>query len=411
MARRLANWLRSYSEFTHNSEAPDVFNFWTGVSTIAGVLRRNVYQDEIKFKWYPNFYIIFVAPPGVVAKSTTINVGMRLLREIPGIVMGPSSMTWQGLTHALSESVSLVPTAYDPTGIVTEYTPMSAITCEVGELGTFFDARDDAMSSVLIDLWDGKDTPWERWLKTSENTKIENPWVNIIAATTPSWLRDNFGEGMIGGGLTSRVIFVYAESKKKLIPWISRVTDRQENEKLREDLVHDLEEMSALRGSFTITEEAYDWGSEWYRKLWEDPEEHLKGPRFEGYRARKQTHLVKLSMILSVAENDDLVITKDHFELADMLLTGVEHDMYKVFDSIGASTTSKHMNELVNFIKQRGRVTRQELWRHCIKFMGAKEFQEASESAIVAGYIGIKAQEGNHYYIFLGGDMSTLKED
>jgi len=109
LARVLSNWFTSYAEYTEISEAPVLFDFWTGVTTIAGALRRQTFIDEIKFKIFPNFYVFFVAPPGIATKSTTVGVGMRLLRQIEGVTMGPSSMTWQGLTRGLQNAQQLVP--------------------------------------------------------------------------------------------------------------------------------------------------------------------------------------------------------------------------------------------------------------------------------------------------------------
>src|SRR3990172_8994626 len=97
MARNVSDWLQGYIEYTANLEAPDKFHFWTGVATIAGALQGKCWVDMGKWKWKPNFYIIFVAPPGIIGKSTTADVGIGLLREIEGIHFGPMSATWQAL--------------------------------------------------------------------------------------------------------------------------------------------------------------------------------------------------------------------------------------------------------------------------------------------------------------------------
>ena len=103
------NWLEAYYHYTSQSESPDLFHFWTAVSTIAGALRRQVWIDERFFHWTPNFYIIMVGPAGVVSKSTSARIGMKLLSQVEGITFGPKSMTWQGLTVALSEAQRMVP--------------------------------------------------------------------------------------------------------------------------------------------------------------------------------------------------------------------------------------------------------------------------------------------------------------
>src|SRR5437870_3638323 len=172
MTRVLTNWLHAYAEYTDISEAPIAFNFWAGVSTIAGALRRQVFIDQIKFKWIPCFYIIFVSKPGIVTKSTTIDVGMDLLKQVDGVVVGPSSMTWQGLAKGFQEASQLIPMNDSTNLLEREYISMSAITIGIRELGTFLNMRDPELIPVMIELWDGSSV-FERWLKSSENTRIE----------------------------------------------------------------------------------------------------------------------------------------------------------------------------------------------------------------------------------------------
>lgn len=411
MPRILKNWLRSYSELTAVSEAPDVFNFWTGVSTLAGVLRRNVYIEQIKFKWFPNFYIIFVAPPGVATKSSTANVGMKLLRDVEGVIMGPSSMTWQGLTSGLQKAQRLIPINDTGDPLTTQYSTQSAITCEVSELGTFLDPKDSNLTSVLIDLWDGKETPWERWLATKEDTKIENPWVNIIAGTTPSWLRENVPETMIGGGLASRVIFVYADKKKRTVAYLEDEIAIEDYRERESQLLNDLNQIAKLHGKFVLTKEAKDFGRDWYNDLWVKPEEHLTDEQFSGYRARKQTHVHKLAMILSVANSDELEIDRQTLEIAIKLMAGVEYDMHKVFESIGVNLTSKHVNTILSYLRTYEKMTRQELWRYCIKTMSPREFGEATDACVQAGYIHLQPNGSELFYnlLFAGKNTSNFK--
>lgn len=395
MTRRLHNWLSAYAEYTAASEAPEIFNFWTGVSTIAGALRRRVWIDQIKFKWTPNFYIIFVSPPGVATKSTTMSVGMNLLKQVTGVKMGPQSLTWQGLTKGLQEALQLVPLNDEGTFLDKSYLSMSAITCEINELGTMLDPRDDMLMSVLINLWDGVEGKWDRWLKSSENTSIENPWINVIGATTPTWLSNNFPDKMIGGGLTSRIVFVYADKKKYLIPYISELVDIPEHKKLEEDLIYDLTQIANMKGAFVLTPEAYIFGKQWYEQHWNYPEEHLRLDRMQGYNARKQTHVHKLAMILSAAEDDNLIIQKHHIETALNFASGVERDMHIVFSSIGMHQAARDAEIVMAYIRANKVVPHQRLWQECFKAMSRKEFQEAIDSLVHAGYIKIVNEQGN----------------
>ena len=104
--RHYSDWLKAYLEYTDTLEAPTSSHFWAGVGAIASVLQGKVWLDMSHFKWKPNFFIIFVAPPGIANKSTTIGIARNLLSEVEGTSFGPDSGTWQGITEAFKEAIT-----------------------------------------------------------------------------------------------------------------------------------------------------------------------------------------------------------------------------------------------------------------------------------------------------------------
>ncbi len=391
MARHFPHWLKAYVDHTRISEAPDSFHFWTGVATIAGALRRRVWIDELTHQWVPNFYIVLVGPPGVVTKSTTVGLGMRMLRKIKGITFGPEATTWQKLTMALQESAETI--KYHKAGVEVKK-EMSCITCEVSELGTFFRFDDDAFMSVLIDLWDGKEKPWSYSTIGRGETIIPNPWLNIIGCTTPAWLRQNFPEHMIGGGLTSRTIFVFADQKRRLVAYPSQETlptDFWDNE---QKLTEDLMQMATLVGEYELTKDARAWGKQWYAKHWEAVPLHMASERYGGYRARKQGHIHKLAMILAASQRSQLVIEQGDLEMAEQLLRTVEPDMIKVFESIGVVDEAKNVSELLAFVKTYGWIGVNELWFLCRNIMPKQVFTSSLRRAIEDGFLRVEPRNG-----------------
>lgn len=383
--RIFTNWLRSYVEYTGASEAPDIFHFWTGVSMIAGALRRRVWIEQRYFQWTPNFYIIFVAPPGVATKSTTVNLGLKLLRQVKGVKFGPDSVTWQRLLVSMQEAQELVPHG-------DKFLPMAPITCSISELGTFLKPDDSDMVDVMTDMWDGRVGVWTRELKTAAGTSIENPWLNVIGATTPSWLEHNFPLYLIGGGLTSRCIFVYAERKKKLVAYPSDIVDEAEFETFGAKLVHDLRIIAGLVGEYKLSDEAIKWGTQWYEEHWGGRSEHLSGDRFSGYMARKQTHIHKLAMVLAAAESNKLIIERSHLEASASIITGLEDDMIKVFQTIGAVDQSRQIKEIIALVKVARWISIGDLWRNCSTSMKKTDFKEALDGAREAGFIKVVSQ-------------------
>lgn len=394
MARKFANWLKAYMNYTRDSESPTSFHFWTGVSALAGALRRRVWLDMKKFQWTPNFYIILVGPPGVAAKSTSISMGMNLLGKVQGIKFGPESMTWQALAQDLASAIEYV--EYVRPDGVKDRTKMSCLTVLITELGTFLRLDDDQLMSFLIRMWEGQKDTFRHKTKSSGNVEVDNPWLNIIGATTPAWMKENFPESMIGGGLTSRVVFVYGDKKRSLIPYPDEVIPPAEYDAMQKDLISDLTEISRLAGPYQLSNFAREWGRAWYADH-NNPDlraSHLASDRFGGYLARKQTHLHKFAMILAAAKRNSLIIEEDDLKEADSIITDNEKDMIQVFESIGMVDQSRHVTEIVSIVRYSGFMTSKGLWARSMNHMSLKEFEEAVRAAIHGRLLEVDSLQG-----------------
>lgn len=389
-------------QYTADSESPSTFHFWTGVSTIAGALRRRVWIDMKKFQWTPNFYIILVGPAGVAAKSTSIGIGMKLLGKVPGIKWGPESMTWQKVAKNLSESTEFF--EYLNGAGEKARIAMSANTIQVGELGTLLKPSDDSLVSFLIRMWEGQLEPFRHDTLSGGNVVIDNPWLNLIAATTPNWMQDNFSESMIGGGLTSRIVFVYGDKKRGLVPYPDEVMPDAQYLDLERKLVEDLCAIAKLCGPYKLSPFARSWGRAWYtdHNNIDLRADHLASARFGGYIARKQTHLHKFAIVLAAAKRDTLVIEEDDLREAEAILTQTEHDMIKVFESIGQSEQKVHTEEIISVVKYCGSLTNKGLWSKVANFMTLKEFEEAVRAAVHSGRVKLETQPDNSVRIIPG---------
>jgi hypothetical protein len=376
--RKNANWIQAYLTYTENTEAPLHFHFWTAISTIAGALRRNVYFDQTYFKWFPNFYIIIVAAPGIVNKTTTIDIGMNLLRKVPGIYFGPESVTWQALVERMGQCISKV---QYPDGTEEEN---CAITIPIPEFGTFFNTEDHKLTDLLVSLWDGRTGKFERATRTQGSDSIINPWVNLIAGTTPSWISSNFPAYMVGGGFTSRCVFVYGEKKRQHIAY-PRDFKTPEFLALEDSLIEDLTKIAELRGEFTLTPEARAFGEAWYASIFENIAN--VEPALQGHWARKQTQVHKLAMVLSVSERDDLVIEKEHLEKAALLVQHLEKDIEKIFMHIGSTQDGSLNASILTYIQSKGRVPKHILFRNFMTKANHRQLEETLMTLVKSGSI------------------------
>lgn len=387
MQRNFRDWLEAFCDYAQYGEAPRRMYFWVGVSAIAGALRRRVWIDQAYFRWHPNFYIILVAPPGIVSKSTTANIAMRLLRRVPGIKFGPDVVTWQALVSAFAEATEM----FQVNG--SEYHAMSAITIESSEFGNLLNPADKEMVDLLVSLWDGKQGAFEKRTKMSGNDKVENPWINLVACTTPAWIAGNFPEYMIGGGFTSRCVFVYAHDKAKYVAYPG-LTVPSGIDQIEAALVQDLEYISLnLVGEYKLSADAVSWGEAWYEHHYRNRPENLDDERFGGYIARKQTHIHKLAMVLAASQRDDRLLLPADLETANRLVTDLEADMPLVFGKIGRSDTSVQMDRLLHFIQARpAGVTYEEAYRYVhAYFPSLHDYEDMLSGMIRAGLVLMRA--------------------
>ena len=390
--RNYNNFIKGYLDYTSHLESPTEYHVWTAIGIIAGALRGKCFIDMGYFKWKPNCFIIFVAPPGIVAKSTTSGVGVDLLRNVPGINIGPSSCTWQSLLGSMAE--------LEETFLVNKKRQrMSCVTVNASELGMFLNFRDAEMIDVIVDLWDGKDTPLVRRTVGGGQTEIAAPWINMLACTTPSWITQSMPRYSIGGGFTSRCVFVFADRKEKFVPYPADYIPVN-HERNRKKLIEDLTRISLLEGSFTLSPEAKKLGEDWYIDFNVNKPQHLKTDQLAGYAARKQTHLHKVAMCLSAARSNDKVIEKQDLEAALSLLSVCEQNMNKVFNAITDDVDAGNLQMLKMVIREYPKgCSKKELFQDMSNRMSHDAFNRALDAGICAGY----------FKLTIGSDKKLIK--
>jgi hypothetical protein len=251
---------------------------------------------------------------------------------------------------------------------------------------------------LLVTLWDGKQGTFKKETKMSGNDTVENPFVNILGCTTTAWIAGNVPEYMIGGGFTSRCVFVYADRKRQLVPYVDENVP-PEFDDMKKKLIHDLEIISMMFGEFTLSPLARDWGRAWYKQHWDNPPAGLKGDQFGGYLARKQTHLHKLAMVVAASESDELVISAEHLEFAHSIVTSIEGDMPKVFSRIGQTEITRSTFDIIRIVEDAPGINQVDLFKRVYRTLSFQDFTHALTGAINS--LNIRCQgEGNEmrYY-------------
>ena len=393
--RNFPSWLDAYVDYAAHAEAPKLMHFWAGVWAVAGVLRKKTWMDQVNFCWVPNFFIVFVAPPGIVSKSTTAGFAESFLKEIPGIKFGPDVVTWQSLVTSFAA-------AGETYEFEEEHYPMSPLNLCSSEFGNLMDFQNKELVNLFIDLWDGRKS-MRKETKTSGCDTIEGPWINMLACTTPNWLANNLHAGIVGGGFTARCVFVFADAKERYIayPKYSFPENREEiNRKLLQDLEHIA---TSLCGEYILTPEARAWGERWYEHHWKTVVSQWSEEWLAVYLARKQTHLHKLAMVLAASQRDELILTKGDLELADVLLKATEAGYRKVFAHVGKTSDAVEVDKLLDYIRSMGDTSYTTAFKILHNaFPQARDLEGAITGLIRAGWVSLEQRGTDKHLVYKG---------
>lgn len=355
--RELTNWLDSYLQYTDNTESPISYHTWCGLSVIAGALQRRVYlQWGLAETIYPNLYVVLIGPSGRTRKGTAIGIAKDFLKKTPGITVVPESSSGrQAMILAMKRASKNFEDPVD--GKIKFHCSVTAFS---EELSVFLGQGDIAYLSNLTDWYDSKDD-WEYETVGRGKDSLQGLCLNLIGGTAPDWIQSMIPQEALGGGFTSRVIFIVEEVKRKTVPKF-HIDDATRS--LGEKLQRDLERISNLSGEMKFDEKGEDLYVNWY--IEQDANLSAGRPpiqdkRFAGYCERRATHLRKLMLICSASRGDDLTITSADFYTAKRLLENIEVKMPKTFGGLGRARDSEQTDTVQNFIKQMGVTTRKKV--------------------------------------------------
>ena len=95
------NFLHRFTAFASGTEAPENYTIWTAIGTMSAVLQGRVWLDYGRFKIMPNTYIVLLGPPGN-GKTTSMNMGQKIIRELPEILMSAQAPTKESLVKEVA---------------------------------------------------------------------------------------------------------------------------------------------------------------------------------------------------------------------------------------------------------------------------------------------------------------------
>lgn len=412
MARLLDDWILSYLKFAENSEPPTSYHMWVGLSILSSALQRKVHMVWGHSKIYANQYVILVGPSGTARKGDAINIGRPFMEHI-NIKIASQRITPEALIKVMAASSS----SYIDSNKNMRY--QHPITIIAGELSVFVGQKNLKLLADLTDLYDSHDS-WEYETKhgypistnsgqqtTQTKDIISGVCVNILGGTAPDWIPTILPQEAVGGGWTSRVIFVVEPGKGQVVanPNLS-----PPDEALRKRLEKDLEKIHLIIGEYVFSNDALDAYTAWY----EDQEAKMKigifpiqDGRFGGYAARRATHVKKIAMCFSASRGEDLQIELKDFMRAKEVLERTEKKMAKTFRGMGKSNIAEITDRVLQVIINKGEVKRSEILRFLygdIDIWTLEQVEKVLEGMKTIS-IAVLVESNDVRYTYLGGNV------
>ena len=358
------DFLEAYLQYTSRQESPEMFHRWVCISIIAGALDRNVYMDRGYYQLFPNLYIVLCAQSARLRKTVSSTIGAKLLYTALG--NGINYISQKITPEALIQELHKRFKKYEQsTGYI--YSPEFAVFIGNSKRG------DDTLISLMTDLYDPKDR-FAYTTITRGEIVCEYTCVNMLSATTPEWLKTSLPEYAIGGGFTSRIIFVFQSSTDRVVPF-PHLSNKEKA--LKDELMHDLRMIHRMRGEYELTPEASNYYEDWYIKLY-NPD--AGADSIKGYLGRKHEMVLKIAIVLAASRRANLIITEDEIEEALKILTENERELPGVMEMVQSSEGGATNMRVYQIIRRREDISHTDLLRSCCHFVDARQLSDIIET-------------------------------
>ena len=290
------SWIEQVLSATDESESPLRFYYWGGLTALSAVVRKNVYLDRFYYKLYPNIYTLFVAKSGL-RKGSPVTLTRSLIEEVKctRVVLGRSSMPQiiKDLSKAYSTEDGKV--IKDAHGFIVS-----------GELAAFFVKDPDALT-ILTDLYDthAYEKEWRNALKGTGTDHLKSPCITLLGATNEDHFSEAIPPNAVGGGFIARTFLIFEDKRRGINPLLTAPA----NLVTIKDLAAHLHDVAKVVGRFRLATPAEHLFDKWYRDFCTQDHNDPTGTL-----ERVHDGILKVSMLLSLAEDADLIIHKKHLE-------------------------------------------------------------------------------------------------
>lgn len=375
----LCSFLEDYLQYTQGNETPEIMHLWVGLTTLAGAAEKRLWLDRGFFRIYMNLYTILVAPAGVCAKSTSMDLGSKLLKEA-GYKVLEGSVLKEKIILEMQDALKEVPVDKDT------MFPHCSVTFVSDELNVLLSSGTE-MVKFLVDMW-GKDDLYTYKTKNSGVNELSYPFFNFVGAAVPQWFGPSLASDMAATGFLARCVFVYEEKKRGKFPNPVVTADQQ---RARERCLQHLLSMVNGFGPLKVSKEFEKMFQDWYMQQDVPPSEDY---RIASYLERRtKVHILKVASLLALGDRRYELLPVD-FQRALAIFAATEKKLRTAFIIAGGNRLAPHIQRVKAIIdSQQGKVRVAELYKAMHTELDPTEFKTVLQMLIETEFAEVR-QEG-----------------
>ncbi|HXK71947.1 MAG TPA: hypothetical protein PLQ68_04505 [Clostridia bacterium] len=332
-------FLECYRFYTRGNETPELFHLWCGLSALAGACEKRLWLDRGFFNVYFNLYVVLISPAGLCAKSSSLDLAGKLLKDA-GYRLLEGSVLKEKIIIEMLESMKTV--QLDVESIF----PHCSVTYLSDELNVLLSSGVD-MIKFLVDMY-SKDDLYAYKTKNSGTFELPYPYFNLLTAAVPQWFGPQLAGDMASTGFLARCILIYLDQKRGKYP---QPIYTKEQVDARAECLEMLTSIADWYGPLELSESAKKFYDDWYMSQDISPSEDY---RIAAYLERRnKVHILKVAGLMAVGDLRK-IIQKIDFERAIDLFKMTEKRLRMSYLIAGGNKLAQYVYKIQGLLKDNG---------------------------------------------------------
>lgn len=338
MARRLPDLIEAFCKYSEVFNTAPMFARAAAIWMIGTAAKRAIGMRARGNELFPNMFIELIGGPGS-GKSQAIEAARSVFFAATGMSPIPASITRAGMED------------YMQTNLQQRKSPDGGLLLSHECIGI-----SEEMQGILPDqdlghltlynlLYDNRKSH-QAQTRTHGKVSLEAPYCSILTGAQPAFLATTMPEQAWGMGFMSRSIMVWDVIRERRSMFVFQDVDH----KLKADLIHDLTDISDSHGWMVWDTAAQALYDEWWVQQGGLPVPQAKRLAM-GYNARRELHMAKMAMVISLSRRADLIVTADDVGSAIETLLTFEANMRHIFNEMSATGSIVALQDVIDKIR------------------------------------------------------------